>query len=75
MSSTRSSAAPRGPLGIAIGAHGNLPNGVVTLESHGDIMHHKDPRTTRIYTEVDSEVIAKVGERRLGQGARLPSRG
>lgn len=28
-------------------------------------MHHKDPRTTRIHTDVDSEVIAEVVDRGL----------
>src|SRR5437016_11170198 len=40
-----------------------LANRGVPLQVIQDIMHHKDPRTTRIYTEVDSEVIAEVVDR------------
>jgi integrase/recombinase XerC len=42
-----------------------LANRGVPLQIIQDIMHHKDPRTTRIYTEVDSEVIAEVVDREL----------
>jgi len=42
-----------------------LANRGVPLQIIQDIMHHKDPRTTRIYTEVDSDVIAEVVDREL----------
>jgi site-specific recombinase XerD len=42
-----------------------LANRGVPLQIIQDLMHHKDPRTTRIYTEVEQEVLAEVVDREL----------
>ena len=42
-----------------------LANGSVSVQIIQDIMQHKDPRTTRIYTDVDSEVIAEFVDQEL----------
>jgi integrase len=41
-----------------------LANRSVPSQIIQDIVHRKDPRATRIYTEVDSEVIAEVVNQR-----------
>ncbi len=42
-----------------------LANRGVPLQIIQDLMHHKDPRTTRIYTEVEQDVLAEVVDREL----------